>query len=572
MSKRLVAALLVCCAVLGGFLPDLNAQSGDGVKDRLADLENKVEVLLRENSDLRTKVSAMEADRSQSDSDAMIAGELERYVNALAYNQDFSVVRPPSGVQEIYFRGEWRTRVDYRSNTGDLTDEIDDQGLRLDYKFNLGFGFILTPNATEEGSALFIETYFEVQAAGRASNNTAEDLASSIGAGAGGFEARGNELDEVQLYEAWIKLVNLFGVDDLTLKIGRQEIVYGSGLIMGSNDFFTGTVHDGLVVDIPLGGGSTAHLFYAKEGAPDGLVNPGLATGGLLAGRFRASGDEDEILGIYTEIRNESLDPVEIDAYWVYFGAHEPNSNVSPINGTTSADPGIDSFGRAKIGGEFHTLGILLKSWDLLVDGLYLSAEFAYQIGDDETGADINAMVFEFTTEYALPFMEESRGRVFASYYFAEGPDGDSTQGFTPLFITRHKNSTSPGRGFSRLGNIDFIPTQNVHVVQIGFKFEPAERWTAGVTYLTAFLNHSSESVTVVQTGQVFVDDRHLGHEIDFFAEYLHNSQTQFFFNVSVFIPEFDYIFENPTSAATPFREVDSDLAFGAYAQVRVRF
>ncbi|MCB9833223.1 MAG: alginate export family protein [Planctomycetes bacterium] len=569
---------MATCALVAGGLPSLRAQSDEGVKSRLADLESKVESLLRENSDLRTKVTVLENDRDnvRSAEEVTLTSEIESLTNGLAYRQDSgSFLEQPSGVSSMYFKGEWRTRVDYRSNTSDLTDFVDDEGLRLDYRFNLGLGFRLTDVASESDSrALHVETYFEIQAAGRASNNTAEDLSPAIvGAGAGQFEARDNELDKVQLYKAWILLENLFGVDDLAVKIGRQELDYGSGLILGTNDFFTGTVHDAIRIDIPLTAeGSNVSFFYAKEGAPDGLVSPGLASGGLLSGRFRATGDEDEMLGLYTEIISESLDPVEIDFYWVYFDAHGAESGVAPVNGTTSADPGVDSFGRAIIGGETHTLGFWIRADDLFTEGLYLGVEFAYQLGDDEAGGDIDAMMIEVTAEYALPFMSDWRGAVFASYYFAEGPDNDSLQGFTPLFISRHQITAPSGRGFSRLGNIDFIPTQNVHVFQIGLKFEPAPQWIMGITYLNAMLNHGSEPFTFVPQGAVYVDDRFLGHEIDLFAQYDHSAQTTFFFNLSVFVPEFDYFFENPLSATNPIQGVGTDVAVGVYTQVRVVF
>ncbi len=557
-------AVFAICALLG--LPS-QAQSGGDVNERLSSLEKQVATLLSENAGLRAKVDSME--ENQADSGGM-GGEtdLSRAIEDVMSSGNFGVVSTPAGVSALTFDGETRARLDFRSNTGDLRDDVDDDGLRLDFRFNLGMKYQFNDNVT---------TYFEIQAAGRGSNNTAEDIASGIGgAGAGAFEARGNELDEVRLYQAWVQLNDILGVDSLGLKVGRQELVYGSGLLLGSNNFFTGFVHDAVRIDYRIEGLSAdVSFFYSKQGAADGQVTPGLATGGLFTGRFRASGDEDEMLGIYTAFEPEGLDPLKIDVYWIYFNARSAGNGIRPDNVTTSADPGIDSFGRSVIGGRTHTIGMWARGDDIFVEGLYLSAEFAFQTGSDENDQDLNAFIVELAIEFRPSFLSDVNGAFYAGYYFAEGPDNGESQGFTPLFNSRHNNEPIRGHGaYSRFGNIDFIPASNVHVFQIGFKFEPNPDWVLGVTYLFAALDESQNPLTFTPNGAAYADDGNLGHEIDIYAQYQMTEQTVFFFNFSVFIPTFDFFETNPFAVGNSngFNKIDSDVAVAAYAQVRVTF
>ena len=573
MSRKRTALLLAAFVATAFMSLDCLAQT-EGVNERLSKLENQVAALLNENEGLRAKVDDLES--GEVDGELPDQSELSDAIAEALGSGDYSFVSAPRGVSALSIDGETRARLDFRSNTGDLRDDIDDNGLRLDFRFNVGFKFILDKKQNVDLPAR-VTTYIEFQAAGRGSNNTAEDIQAGIaGAGSGAFEARSNELDQVRLYQAWVMLEDILGTDGLSIKFGRQELAYGSQLILGSNSFFTGTVHDAIRADYAIDSiNANISFFYAKEAASDGQVPPGLATGGLFTGRFRASGDEDEMMGIYTTFAPDGIAPIEFDAYWIYFNSRSAGTGVAPSNVTTSADPGIDSFGRAVIGGRHHTLGLWVRGENIFVDGLFLSAEFAYQTGSDEADADLDAFIVELSAEYRPGFLSNVNGAFYAGYYYAEGPNGKESQGFTPLFNSRHDNVPFRSHGaFSRFGNIDFIPAQNVHVFQAGIKIEPMEDWVMGLTYLFAALDEGKVPLTFVPNGAVFADDRALGHEIDVYARYQMTQQTVFFFNVSVFIPTFDFFETNPFAGANgnAFNKINSDIAFGAFAQVRVSF
>ena len=558
--NRQKSSFLAVVAVLF-LLPGLFAQQS--LEDRVTALEKLVGSLQTENAQLKETVAGFEATEADGVEEAI------QEVVFSSYLGDKNLFRADGGfVNRMIWGGEWRTRADWRINTADLLSELDDAGFRLDYRFNLGVGFDLTPSGVDEGSNdLAVTTWFEFQAAGRGANNTAENIQSGIGVGIGDFATRENDLDVLRLYQAYINLDHLFGQDDFSLKIGRQEIIFGSQLIMGTNEFFTGTVHDAIRFDYGFDGNRIS-AFYAKEASSDGQVPPGIATGGLLTGQFRASGDEDEVMGLYGSF--SFLDPVDVDAYYFFFNARDAQSFVAPVNVTSPNDPAIDAFGRSTLEGQIHTIGLWARS-DRLVDDLFLSLEIAYQTGQEEDGDELDALLVELSTEYNLPFWEDSAPRIYFGYYFSEGPDHDMNNGFAPMFISRHNNDPLRGHGgYSRFGNVDLIPAQNVHVIQAGFKFEPSEEWIVGLTWLYAWANHSRAQFGINPLGTVFLDDRSIGHEVDVYAKYRLSDQTDFFLNASVFFPEANFVIDSIASGT--LERFDTDMAFGLFAHIQVRF
>lgn len=574
--------LWIAVAALGmiTIAPGLRAQDHE---ERIKKLEDLVQKLTTENQSLKTTVDELQTKVAESGTDGLEAKiqEVLAEGDPKTYITRTNILNRSGGVfDHMLFGGEWRTRVDYRNNTADLLDSVDDNGVRLDYRFNLGVGFSFKDQTTESRHVPNVTTWFEVQAAGRGANNTAEDIPSGIATSVGEFSTRDNDLDLIRLYQAYVEFENMFNADGFNLKIGRQEIRLGSELLIGTNDFFTGTVHDSVRFDWQiesLTGKWTA--FYAKEAAADGQFVNGLSTGGLLTSRFRSSGDEDELAGIYYA-KNKWLDPVYFDLYYMYFNARSGDSTTRPVNVTSPNDPAVDAFGLNTLGGQIHSLGTWFRGQDLITDGLYLGLEFSYQLGHDEDHNGRDAMLIEFTSDYKLP-VDDYNPHIFFSYYFAEGADSNdrlAQNGFKPLFISRHNNDPVFDHQYgpySRFGNVDMIPSENVHVFQGGFKFDPFEYWTMGVTYLFAMANHSTNPFTLNPIGTVFLDDRGIGHEIDLWAKYSIGAYSDLFLNLSVFVPQSDFqilaIGENVATSYN-FTKYETDVAVGLFAQIQVRF
>ncbi|MEZ6195067.1 MAG: alginate export family protein [Planctomycetota bacterium] len=581
-SRLVLHAMFVAVAVA---LSSATA-AGQGWEEAFNRLKAEVDQLREENQALRGEIEGMVGGE---DGLAAQIGKIQADLGALNPGQNLwggKVLRVGgSGFADaVIWGGEWRTRADYRFNASDLLDDVDDAGFRLDYRFNLGLGFVwgLRDGVEDGGNETRIKTWFEIQSAGRAANNTAESIASFQGASIGDFAARDNDLDFVRLYQAYILVENLLHIDGLQLKIGRQELKYGSKLIMGTNEFYTGTVHDAVRLDLPLpflGDNASASVFYAKEAASDGQFPPGITTGSLLSAQFRASGDEDELFGLYVSDM-EPLDGIALDFYYIYFNARSGNGVNVPNNITSANDPLIDAFGRATLGGRINTLGLWLRS-DELVDNegtLYTSIESAIQLGSSENDRDLTAWIIEVLVDWRLPFNtgDLKELRIHGGYYFAEGADAANDAGFSPLFISRHDNQPVHGRygAPSRFGNLDLIPQTNVHVFHAGLKYNDFEsKWTVGLAYYYAVRQHTTgldDPLTISLLGNIYTDQRQFGHEFDLYAVKQLSTQIELFFNVSLFLPATDFIIQQSNGGS--FQEVDTDPAFGAYAQIQVRF
>jgi hypothetical protein len=579
----LVAAALVLAASTAQ-----SAWSQGDVDQKLRQLESKLESVLSElqavkseNQELRGTVARLSDDMAaRTDEPAGDQSELERAINDLrkseptTFSEQPLLTRKNGFIDHMIWGGEWRTRVDYRHNTADLLDDIDDDGVRLDYRFNLGLGFVFQPEQREGGAVPKIRTWFEIQAAGRGANNTAESIPSGLGVSVGDFATRDNDLDIVRLYQAWIELDNMFSTEGLRLTIGRQEIRLGSELIIGTNEFFTGTVHDAVRLDFDIEAiQGKFHTFYAKEAASDGQVPPGLSTGGLSNGRFRSSGDEDELAAFYSEWG--FLKPLSLDLYYIYYNARSAGSSIAPDNQTSPNDPAVDAFGLSTLEGQINTIGTWLHEDDMLLDGLYLGLETAFQFGEAEDGDSLDSFLVEFTGEYALPVESDMAPSVYFSYYFAEGPDAGLRNGFSTFFISRHNNVpvfNGEHGPFSRFGNVDMIPSLNVHVFQLGFRFNPDPNWTLGLSYLYSMANHSRSPFTINPLGTVFLDDRGIGHEIDLYGQYKIDTHAYLFLNFSVFVPDADFSIQPVSDPNGPLQAFDTEVAVGVFAQIQVRF
>ena len=126
---------------------------------------------------------------------------------------------------------------------------------------------------------------------------------------------------------------------------------------------------------------------------------------------------------------------------------------------------------------------------------------------------------------------------------------------------------------YSRFGNIDLIPATNVHVFHGGLKFIDSETdWTVGLVYYFAMRHHTqsiNDPLTISLLGNVFTDERAFGHEVDVYAVHRVSQQIELFFNLSVFIPESDFVVQQSVNT---FNKVGTDPAVGAYAQIQDRF
>lgn len=185
---------------------------------------------------------------------------------------------------------------------------------------------------------------------------------------------------DVEVYQAYIQAQEMWGTP-LQVRIGRQELSFGSEFLVGTNDtnsFFTGLSFDGI------------RATYATDMFSVDAWAAKLAE----VGAFEEDGDTDfyGIYGSYTGMEN-----ISIDAYWMLV------RDAASLNDTNNAFLaewienwlGIDDYDPTYL----HTVGLRGAG---TIDAFDFEAEFAYQFGDaDQVGFSFLPFNFAYADDSA---------------------------------------------------------------------------------------------------------------------------------------------------------------------------
>ncbi len=527
----------------------LHAQEVPSLGQEVKQLRKQLDVVLSESLRLRS-----ERARLQSHLGSVGApGFLETEVNALA---EFIEHAPGATVKStatnIDVFGQFRIRwgaiwdrnfgnsdgavgvplLDAQAVGGPSATSSGDDGYYLDARFQVGFDFQLS----QKVSTHFVITSFGLFDNGGPAGTTIFGSAASGGGGfgsqegaaPGGAGGAGNSsnfqiLNDIRLYEGWIRIDQVFGVDGLSLTNGRQEIVLGNEFQFGNNEFFSGQTFDAARLTLERDT-YTLDFIWAKMAGTESL-NPGNnpypiagANGGF---------DDDELFAVY--FTYTGMSDHAVDLYWIYI-----NGDNAGSAGTLGNSLGSSSFGDTlnEVGfaqAYFHTFGFRLSGEFSLADGLDYNLEVAYQRGSlkDFRKTDVDGLAVE--AELGLTFQAESRTRVYLRFLYAEGAhNGDS--GYIPLFPERHAYDDG-GKGYrARYGILNIIPMDNVFILQGGFTLDPAVDWSLGVAVLWA--THDAD------LSPIGFGDDDIGLELDFFVEYRHSAEYTLGLGFGILFPE----------------------------------
>lgn len=491
------------------------------INRRQIELEESNRRLSRENVELREMVE------KDSGPDAL----LETRINALVSEIQGSATAVMSHANPITISGEARIRAGFTSNRdfgAQLADNDfeDDRGTFIDARFNLAFDFRVSEN---------IHTRFEVIATGLFDNGTSDPNT-------------GN-LDEVNLYQGYIQHDNVFGRKEIGIKVGRQEITLGNEFHFGNNEFFGGETFDSTVAwwseaDFTLALAWTklatnnnynpANHPYSPFGVGDGF-------------------DDDEFYAAYLTIT--AIQDTVVELYYVYWNGHR---GTSMGTGGNFIGAGSDIFA--------HVFGGRLAGTLDVAEGFDYNAEVSYMTGDlpDIAGVDVGGLTAEVTL--GLTLNEQNLFRIFASFLYASGFDGDDS-GWVPLFVERHAQAdwNDHTKYIARWGLMDIIPFANVIAVQAGFTFRPQDDWILGATFLYAW---HEEDVTTVSGGSG--DD--VGFEIDLFAEHRVSDTATVSAGFGLFFPDEGANFSDGFIGDSFASGNEDSVAVLFYLQSRVTF
>jgi hypothetical protein len=366
----------------------------------------------------------------------------------------------------------------------------------------------------------------------------------------------------VFVHQAWLEVRRVFGADELSYRVGRQEIALGNQFQIGGAEWYDGFNFDALRLDWTDDAWRLTG-FAAKLQSVDSDGNQRTS--------FFNSHDDDELFALY--FTYSGVQDHVFDAYWIYVNGHggADDGGAAPSIGTLGnfvGDP-LGSGGTAY----YHTVGARASGlFPDVAGGLDYGFEAAWQFGSGAGspsgtlggGAPIGAYdvdAYAIEAEVGLTLETEAKLRVYARALMAEGPSSTDAA-YTPLYPTRHAAA-----GFrARYGLFDLMPMSNVFSLQGGLHFDPAEEWTLGATVLWATADSSGTTPGNRRNGGGFVasvPDEDYGVEIDVWADYRAGSQLVISAGLAVLFP---------SDAGEALWLLDGDPHFYAYFQTRLAF
>ncbi len=290
-----------------------------------------------------------------------------------------------------------------------------------------------------------------------------------------GADGRATSTDDVEIYQAYIEASEMFGMP-LTARIGRQEIVLGSGWLVGNNlnhPEFAGLSFDGISLKYATDMFSVM-AFWAK-------LNE--------VGVVEEDGDTDlyGVYGSYTGLEN-----ITIDAYWLWLrdaGSLNDTNFVWFVEWLEDVF-GVDDYDVTNL----HTVGLRAQG---VIGAFDFEAEAAYQFGDaDRVGFLFKPFLYgddraEFdewalNLELGYTFDVAWQPRAYLGFAYLGGEDNRDINWFEWWWpFDRPKSSVSFNRLFSNTVYSNFIDElselSNVWIARAGVQAHPTESIEVGL-------------------------------------------------------------------------------------------
>ncbi|MEP6662081.1 MAG: alginate export family protein [Verrucomicrobiota bacterium] len=354
------------------------------------------------------------------------------------------------------------------------------------------------------------------------------------------------DTDTFDLHQAFVSFGDP-GQFPLSLKIGRQELLYGDERFVGVSDW-----------------GNTGRSFdAAKLRFENEALSVDLFSGRVVVpydDHFNVANDYDWFSGIYASTRKL----VPWQETQLYFLAR--NVGTAAANAVAAGVPGSPSTAR-----DVYTLGTRLKSLPGKLKGWDYSAEVAGQFGSIvQSGVrrDLKSLAADATAGYTW-MKVFGAPRVGGGYTYASG-DSDPTDGktetFEPLLGTNHKF----------YGLMDLWGLRNIHSGRFVASIKPLKRITLSTEYHLLWLAdthdffypESGAGRSANGYGRKPQNDNYVGSELDIIAD----CAVTPYLNAQVGYGHFfvgDYIRQSVHSVPANGGPVDADWF---YAQIKFNF
>lgn len=271
------------------------------------------------------------------------------------------------------------------------------------------------------------------------------------------------EQDLWDLQQAYVQLGNAAEFP-LTLKLGRQDFIYGDQRFIGNGDWSnTGRSFDAASLRYTISKDSWIDLFSGRVVVPrDAYLNQ--------------SNDYDQFSGLYASSQ-ELWSGVETQAFFLArnVGVKSPNAIAPGLGGPSERD--------------VYTYGARLKSLPGSFAGWDFTFEGAGQFGHVVTaGVERDLQSFALTGNISYTFSSLSaEPRIGVGYDYASGdsnPNDSHQETFEPLFGTNHRF----------YGVMDLVGLRNLSSPSLSLSAKPCAKLTLTADYLLYWLADGRDS------------------------------------------------------------------------------
>lgn len=316
---------------------------------------------------------------------------------------------------------EMRLRYQHRTDTPspnrNVLSDFYDMRLRMkfDYRKDKDLGVIFTPQISKNFG-----------------DGTPNDSNRNEG------EASGNKLADMGVLEAYL---DYQVATDIKLKIGRQALKYGDGLIINNPKFNNvGRVFDGVKAVFDYARGKT-DLFASR-------VNDGESDTSLAGGN---TDDDTDFIVWYNRLKVMNVD--ELDLYVLSYLDRGTGTNQYGKLSTESQ--------------EVYSFGLRLKE---KVDNFHILTELIFQRGSLQPSSESNLALLE------LGYTINSKWSLWLESFYIQ-------KDYRPFYTSRHKY----------LGHLDIFGIRNINSIRFRTKYTLSEK-TKFMVDLHNFARNDDES------------------------------------------------------------------------------
>jgi hypothetical protein len=354
--------------------------------------------------------------------------------------------------------GELRTRLEVQQNFVDFDSKLQDHTEYVDARMRLKLGFELT-----SGVQVVVTPQTRYTWGGWSGNNSPwfGTIAAAVPT---------DDDDNLDLYEAYVKIgFELFG-RQMEATVGRQEMAFGSELILGNDTKYAGLSWDGARLDIQVMDNLTTTLAIAKVVENDVFsFLGGRSLWNVNSGLVGLEGNNDSnafLVWNTFEINEDAL----VDVYLQYL-ADNCEGSGNELYTLYGADAKIWTLG-ARL--KFDKLALFGQNFDASVEG-------AVQFGDLNLGGTEMDISGAFAVEAEVgwaPSMAWSP-RLGVGIAWASGDEDPTDDEYG-----RFNSMAQEVQG--RLGKADMFVLENLQCIYVDVSFKPMdmEKLTAGISFL----------------------------------------------------------------------------------------